>query len=165
MATEGTKGVETNGAALEKTVTFTALKPHLFVEPSKASDAVAFYKSAFGAEELNRVSHPKRKADQELPLLLSAEIKLGSTSILISDVSDDPSAPVTTVASGLVFCLETEDVEAAVEKAVKAGAVADGEISDGEGTWCSGRVGNVKDPYGIVWAICTPGKKCVNLEA
>lgn len=89
MATENT-----NGAAVEKkTVTFTAMKPQLFVESSKASDAVAFYKSAFGAEELNRVTHPKRKADQELPLLLSAEIKLGSTSILISDVSDDSTAP------------------------------------------------------------------------
>ncbi|KAI3817077.1 hypothetical protein L1987_10864 [Smallanthus sonchifolius] len=52
MATEGTNGVETNGAAVEKkTVTFTALKPQLFVEPSKASDAVAFYKSAIGVEE------------------------------------------------------------------------------------------------------------------
>lgn len=93
MATEATNGAgETNGAAAEKTVTFTSLKPQLFVEASKASDAVAFYKAAFGAEEVNRISHPKRKADQELPLLLSAEIKLGSSSILISDLSDDSTA-------------------------------------------------------------------------
>ncbi|KAK9059479.1 hypothetical protein SSX86_020181 [Deinandra increscens subsp. villosa] len=166
MATEGANGVEINGASAEKkAVVFTALKPQLFVESSKASDAVAFYKAAFGAEELNRVSHPKRKADQELPLLLSAEIKLGSTSILISDLSDDSTAPVKTASSGLVFCLETEDVEAAVETAVKAGAVADGEISEGEGTCCGGRVGKVKDPYGIVWVICTPAKKFANVEA
>ncbi|MEI4867204.1 hypothetical protein, partial [Klebsiella pneumoniae] len=39
-----------------KVVTFSALKPQLFVEAPKASDAVLFYKEAFGAEEVNRVS-------------------------------------------------------------------------------------------------------------
>ncbi|MFS7944974.1 putative glyoxalase/Bleomycin resistance protein/Dihydroxybiphenyl dioxygenase [Helianthus anomalus] len=165
MATEVTNGVDHNGAE-NKTVTFTAVKPQLFVEASKANDAVSFYKSAFGAEEVNRVTCSKRKADQEVPLLLSAEIKLGDTSIIVSDVSDDSNASVKTVSSGLVFCLETDDVEAAVEKAVKAGAVADGEISEGEGTCCGGRVGKVTDPYGVVWAICTPtAKKCANVEA
>ncbi|CAH1417504.1 uncharacterized protein At5g48480 [Lactuca sativa] len=168
MATEATNGAaagEKNGAATEKAVTFSSLKPQLFVESAKASDAVAFYKAAFGAEEVNRVSHPKRKADQELPLLLSAEIKLGSSSILISDLSDDSTALVKTVGTGLVFCLETEDIEAAIDKAVKAGAVAEGEITEGEGACCGGRVGKVKDPYGIVWLICTPAKKCANVEA
>ncbi|KAJ9548823.1 hypothetical protein OSB04_021366 [Centaurea solstitialis] len=171
MATEATNGAaagEVNGAAaaaaVEKAVTFSALKPQLFVESSKAADAVAFYKAAFGAEEVNRVSHPKRKADQELPILLSAEIKLGNASILISDLTDDSTAPG--YWSGVL--LETEDIEGAVEKAIKAGAVAEGEISEGEGACCGGRVGKVKDPYGIVWLICTPttaAKKCVNVEA
>ncbi|XP_076950981.1 uncharacterized protein At5g48480-like [Bidens hawaiensis] len=157
-------------AAVEKsntTVTFTAMKPQLFVESSKANDAVAFYKSAFGAEEMSRVSHPKRKADQELPLLLSAEIKLGNTTFIVSDLSDDSTASVKTVSTGVVFCLETDDIEAAVEKAVKAGAVADGEIGEGEGgACCGGRVGKVKDPYGVVWAICTPAvKKSDDVEA
>ncbi|KAI3771405.1 hypothetical protein L6452_02569 [Arctium lappa] len=168
MATEATNGApagEINGAAAEKTVTYSSLKPQLFVESSKATDAVAFYKAAFGAEEVNRVSHPKRKADQELPMLLSAEIKLGNASILISDLTDDSAAPVKSVGTGLVFCLETEDIEAAVDKAIKAGAVAEGEISEGEGASCGGRVCKVKDPYGIVWLICTPAKKCVNVEA
>lgn len=96
MATEATNGAaaaEINGASAEKTVTFSSLKPQLFVESSKATDAVAFYKAAFGAEEVNRVSHPKRKADQELPILLSAEIKLGNSSILISDLTDDSTTP------------------------------------------------------------------------
>ncbi|KAI3810868.1 hypothetical protein L1987_20491 [Smallanthus sonchifolius] len=168
MATEVTDGPaagDANGAAVEKTVTFTAVKPQLFVEYAKVSDAVAFYKSAFGAEEVNRITHPKRKADQELPLLLSVEIKLGSSSILVSDLSEDSTAPGKAVGSGVVFCLETEDIEAAVDQAVKAGAVAEGEISEGEGACCDRRVGKVKDPYGIVWSICTPAKKCVNVEA
>ncbi|KAI7730474.1 hypothetical protein M8C21_019554 [Ambrosia artemisiifolia] len=168
MATEVTNGVEHNGADVEKkTVTFTSVKAQVFVESLKANDAVSFYKSAFGAEEVNRVSYSKRKADQELPGLLSAEIKLAGTSFIVSDLSDDSNALVKTVSSGMVFCLETEDVEAAVEKAVKAGAVADGEISEGEGACCGGRVGKVTDPYGVVWVICTPSvaKKSANVEA
>ncbi|KVH94194.1 hypothetical protein Ccrd_003747 [Cynara cardunculus var. scolymus] len=53
---------------------------------------------------------------------------------------------------------KTEDIEAAVDKAVKAGA--EGDMTEGEGAWFGGRVGKVKDPYGIVWLICAPAKKC-----
>lgn len=67
--------------------------------------------------------------------------------------------------SGCVICLETEDVEAAIAKAVGAGAVQEGEITEGEGACCGGRVGKVKDPYGFVWLICSPAKKCVDVEA
>ncbi|XP_021978082.1 uncharacterized protein At5g48480 isoform X2 [Helianthus annuus] len=163
MATDATNGA----APAAPQVTFTALKPQVFVEASKVNDAVAFYKAAFGAEEVNRVSNPKRKADQELPLLLSAEIKLGSSTILISDLADDSTALVKASGTGLVFCLETEeeDIEAAVEKAVKAGAVAESEVTEGDGACCGGRVGKVKDPYGIVWLICAPAKKCADVEA
>lgn len=85
-----------NGGA-EKTVAavvFTAVKPQLFVEATKANDAVQFYKSAFGAEEVSRSTHSKRKAEQEIPLILSAELKLAGFSFLVSDlVADDSSAP------------------------------------------------------------------------
>ena len=84
-----------NGGA-EKAVAeviFTAVKPRLVVEAPKASEAVQFYKAAFGAEEVARTMHPKRKADQELPLVLSAELKLAASTILVSDLSDDNAAP------------------------------------------------------------------------
>ncbi|PWA63671.1 hypothetical protein CTI12_AA351130 [Artemisia annua] len=73
------------------------------------------------------------------------------------------------IGTGIVFWLETEDIEAAVEKAVKAGAVAEGELTEGEGACdaAAGRVGKVKDPYGIVWVFCTPApaKKTADVEA
>lgn len=55
--------------------------------------------------------------------------------------------------------METEDIEAAVANAVKAGGVSDGEITEGEGAYGGGRVGKVKDPYGGVWLICSPATK------
>ncbi|KAL1565686.1 hypothetical protein AAHA92_01380 [Salvia divinorum] len=144
-------------------VVFTAVKPWLVVEAPKANNAVQFYKAAFGAEEVSRVNDPKRKAEQELPLIRSAELKIGSSIFVVSDLSED--SPVKSAESGLVFCLETEAVEAAIAKAVGAGAVSDDEVAEGEGACCGGRAGRVKDPYGNVWLICTPAKKCGGVAA
>ncbi|XWS76004.1 hypothetical protein CRYUN_Cryun01aG0140300 [Craigia yunnanensis] len=157
---------EVKNGVVEKAaaVKFTAMKPQLMVEAPKAVDAVQFYKTAFGAVEAGRTVYPKRKAEQDLPHILSAQIELAGSTILVSDISDD-STPVKTEGTGCVLCLETEDVEAAIEKAVSAGAVAEGEITDGDGACCGGRVGKVKDPYGYVWLICSPAKKCADVEA
>ncbi|KAE8692123.1 hypothetical protein F3Y22_tig00110858pilonHSYRG00037 [Hibiscus syriacus] len=145
-------------------VTFTAVKPQLMVEAPKAADAVQFYKSAFGAVEVDRTLHPKRKAEQELPHILSAQLELAGSTILVSDIAEN-SDPVKTEGTGCVLCLETEDVEAAIAKAVSVGGVAEGEITEGDGACCGSRVGKVKDPYGYVWLICSPAKKCVDVEA
>nr|XP_023891340.1 uncharacterized protein At5g48480-like [Quercus suber]POE62027.1 uncharacterized protein CFP56_56417 [Quercus suber] len=94
----------TNGSSEKKTgggndimevieVKFTALKPQLVVEAPKANEAILFYKAAFGAEELGRTLHPKRKADQELPLILSAQLSLAGSTILVSDLADPSETP------------------------------------------------------------------------
>ncbi|KAL3621884.1 hypothetical protein CASFOL_034080 [Castilleja foliolosa] len=165
MAQEVQNGAGDVNASKADAVAFAVVKPWLVVEAPKANDAVLFYKEAFGAEEVSRVNHSKRKADQELPLVLSAELKLGSSTIVVSDLTDDISAPFKSAVIGSVFCLETENVEAAVVKAVAAGAVSEGEISEGEGACFGGRVGKVKDPYGNIWLICSPSKKCTDVAA
>ena len=92
MAQEVQNGGAEKAAACEAVVLFTAVKPRVLVEAPKANDAVQFYKAAFGAEELGRTMHPKRKAEQELPHVLSAQLKLGGSTILVSDVCVDDSA-------------------------------------------------------------------------
>ena len=72
---------------------------------------------------------------------------------------------VKTEGTGCVLCLETMDVEAAIAKAVSAGAVAEGEITEGDAACNGGRVGKVKDPYGYAWLICSPPKKCSDVDA
>jgi len=65
--------------------------------------------------------------------------------------------------AGMIFRLETDDVEAAIAKAEAAGAAREGDaVTEVEG---EGRVGKVKDPYGYVWAISSPVKKVVDVEA
>lgn len=66
--------------------------------------------------------------------------------------------------NGVILCLETENVEAAIAKAVAAGGVAEGEITEGESACCDGLVGKVKDPYGFVWVICSPASQCDEAE-
>lgn len=77
---------------VEKTVTFTSLKPQLLVEAPKAADAIQVYKSAFGAVEVSRNLNTKRKAEQELPLISSAHLQIGGFSLVISDLVNDSEA-------------------------------------------------------------------------
>jgi uncharacterized glyoxalase superfamily protein PhnB len=75
-------------------VSFKSFKPQLFVEAPKANDAVQFYKTAFGAVETCRTTQPKRKADQELPHIVSAQLQLAGSTFLVSDLSDDSASYV-----------------------------------------------------------------------
>lgn len=163
MAQEEVQNGGLQKAAVE--VAFTAVMPQLVVEAPKASDAVQFYKAAFGAVETGRTTHPKRKAEQELPHVISAQLKLAGSTIIVADLAEN-SAKVKTDGTGITLCLETEDVDGAVAKAVAAGAVAEGEITEGAGGCCGGgRVGKVKDPYGFVWFVCSPAKMSCTVEA
>ncbi|MQL94683.1 hypothetical protein Taro_027331 [Colocasia esculenta] len=156
--TEAAIAGQENGSAEATAAVFVSFKPQLVVPAQKAEEAVQFYKAAFGAEEVRRVSHPKRKAEQDAPLLLCAEIKIGSSSLLVCD--DDAAA--TKPGEGVVFRLETEDVEAAVSKAVKAGASLDGELLEGEAPFGAGLYGKLRDPFGQVWIVASAGKSCVS---
>jgi hypothetical protein len=76
-----------NGAAA-KMPTFSTLKPHLIV----ATDAISFYQRVFGAEEIDKSHHSKRKADQELPLILHTHLKFISAEVLVCDEAEEVKA-------------------------------------------------------------------------
>lgn len=109
MAEEAHNGGGAEKEATKVAVVFTSVKPKLFVKAPKAIDAVQFYKNAFGAEEVGRVNNPKRKADQETPLILSVELKIGSFSFIVSDLTEeDSTAPYVFLIFALfklVFCV------------------------------------------------------------
>ena len=76
--------------------------------------------------------NPKRKADQEIPHVLSAELKIAGSLFLVADSLDDSATPMKTGGNGVVFALETDDVESAIAKAVKIGAIVDIEGTAGD---------------------------------
>lgn len=94
MAQQDAQNGGSENAAAAATVSFVAVKPQLLVEAPKANDAILFFKAAFGAEEVGRTLNPKRKAEHELPLILSAELKIAGSTILVADLVDDTSSPL-----------------------------------------------------------------------
>ncbi|KAK9747835.1 hypothetical protein RND81_02G017600 [Saponaria officinalis] len=144
-------GAENNDGA--KAVTFSAFKPELVVDFPKAVDAMAFYKAAFGAVEVSRVTESKRKADQEIPAVLAAQLKLCSSIFSLTVSADDSS--LANNESAVALTLETDDIDGAVAKATTAGAVLEGLISDVQGNTRSVKL---KDPYGYLWIIGSVAK-------
>ncbi|XP_022732198.1 uncharacterized protein At5g48480-like [Durio zibethinus] len=135
------------------------MKPQLMVEAPKAVDAVRFYKIVFGIVDNGCTLYPKCKAEQELPHILSVQLELTGSTILVSDIGDD-FTPMKSEKTGCVLYIETEDMEAVIAKVVSAGAV-----TEGDNACCDGCVGKVKAPYGYGWLIYSFAKKCTDVEA
>ncbi|HET9200262.1 MAG TPA: VOC family protein [Dehalococcoidia bacterium] len=109
-----------------------------------ASDAIEFYKRAFGAEELYRLENPDGS-------LGHAEIKIGDSIVEISDEWPEGGifSPLTLNGNSCTLTLVVEDTDSAFQRAVEAGAKQQRPIKDEP----YGRIGWVDDPFGHRWAI------------
>jgi PhnB protein len=112
-----------------------------------AGDAVAFYKKALGAEEVMRIGGPGGKIGH-------AEIRIGDSRIMLADEHPELQAlsPKTIGGSPVSIHLYVEDVDTAVERAVKAGAKLIRPVAD---QFYGDRVGGIEDPFGYRWFIAT----------
>jgi len=121
------------------------ITPYLTLD--EATDAIEFYKDAFGAEELMRMEAPGGKIGH-------AELKIGDSILMIADTfpqtTTRPPSELGGTTAG-VF-LYVEDVDSVVSRAVKAGAQVTQEVDD---MFWGDRFGSVKDPFGHVWSIAT----------
>jgi PhnB protein len=121
------------------------ITPYLTLD--EATDAIEFYKDAFGAEELMRMEAPGGKIGH-------AELKIGDSILMISDsfpqATTRPPSELGGTTAG-VF-LYVEDVDSVVNRAVTAGAQVTQEVDD---MFWGDRFGSVKDPFGHVWSIAT----------
>jgi PhnB protein len=119
-----------------------AIVPHIYVDG--ASDAIAFYKRAFGAAELFRIARPDGK-------ILHAEISICDSVLMVGDPDDrlygEPRALGRCTASLHIF---TDDNEALLRRAVEAGA---DEIQSPTEMFYGANSASVRDPYGHVWVL------------
>jgi len=120
-----------------------------YISVKGASDAIAYYKKAFGAQELMRMPGPDGTIGH-------AELKFGDSIVMMADEMNHPDAisksPRTLggVTSGL--CLYVEDCDAVFNQAVAAG----GKVRRPLATMFYGdRSGTIEDPFGQVWTIST----------
>ena len=122
-----------------------SVTPYLIL--SGASDAIAYYKKALGAEEVLRMEDPGGKVHH-------AEIKIGDSRIMLADEHPELQAlsPKTVGGSPVSIHLYVEDVDAAVSRAVAAGAKLIRPVAD---QFYGDRVGGVEDPFGYRWFIAT----------
>jgi len=118
--------------------------PYLSIR--NASEALDFYKKAFGAHELFRLGHNGK--------IGHAEIAIGQAVVMLSDESPDFDAlsPATIGGTPVVIHLYVADVDAFTEKAVAAGLKVLRPIAD---QFYGDRGGKFEDPFGHRWWIAT----------
>ena len=118
-----------------------------FLTVKDASRAIEFYKQAFGAQQRGDVAKgPDGK-------VMHAELKIGDSIIMLSD--EFPEHGVLSPQSGgagMGLHIYVEGVDAAFDRAVKAGAQVEMPVTD---QFWGDRYGKLKDPFGHKWSIAT----------
>ena len=122
------------------------LTPHLVVKG--ASQAIDFYKKAFGAEEISRAPGPDGKS------LMHAELKIGDSRFFLVDEFPDMNCrgPQTIGGTPVTLHVYVEDVDAAFNQAVAAGAQVRMPLAD---MFWGDRYGVLADPFGHAWSMAT----------
>ncbi|MEM7199196.1 MAG: VOC family protein [Planctomycetota bacterium] len=128
---------------------FRTVTPHLIIDG--CAKALDFYGEAFGAQELMRA--PMEGTDK----LMHASIKIGDSIVMLADAFPDWGSPGPDPKrnSPVMIHLFVEDVDAAYDRAVKAGATAVMPVQD---QFWGDRYGLVQDPFGHRWSIATRTK-------
>jgi PhnB protein len=110
-----------------------------------ASDAIAFYKKAFGAQEVMRFAGPDGK-------LVHAEIKIGDSTLRLMDEMAGAFGPKSLNGSPVTINMQVKDVDAVIKKAVDAGAVVTMPLAD---QFWGDRYAKLDDPFGHHWSVAT----------
>jgi PhnB protein len=124
---------------------YQSITPYLIL--SGASEAIAFYQKALGASEVMRLDDPIGKIHH-------AEISIGGSRIMLADEHPEIQAlsPKTIGGSPVSIHLYVEEVDAAVDRAVAAGAKLIRPVAD---QFYGDRVGGIEDPFGYRWFLAT----------
>lgn len=114
------------------------------------NEAIEFYKKAMGAEEICRLPSPDGR-------IMHAEIRIGDAVVYLCDdfpefCGGQKRNPKALGASTVTLTQYVKDCDAAIDRAVKAGATLKMPASD---MFWGDRYGGVTDPYGHEWSFCT----------
>ena len=126
---------------------FSAITPYISVKD--AQKAIEFYKKAFGAKEVGRITMPDGTIGH-------AELEIGDSKILIANESPQWGnvSPESLGGSPVCLCLYVDDVDAVFANAIKEGAKVRGEM-EVTNQFYGDRSGSLVDPFGHIWTIMT----------
>lgn len=118
-----------------------------FLTVRDAARAIEFYKKAFGAKERGVAKDPDGK-------VMHAELMIGDSIIMLSDEYPEFGclSPQTIGGSSSGLHIYLDGVDAAFDRAVKAGAEVEMPVAD---QFWGDRYGKLKDPFGHKWSIGT----------
>lgn len=124
----------------------TGLAPHLICDG--ASQAIEFYKSAFGAEEMMRLPGEDGR-------IMHAAVLINGVMVMLVDEDHDYGmlGPKALKGSPVILHLMVGDADAAIDRARKAGAKV---VMPAEDAFWGDRYGQVEDPFGHRWSIASP---------
>jgi uncharacterized glyoxalase superfamily protein PhnB len=119
------------------------ITPHIVVRD--ADRAAAFYRDAFGAEEVSRIPTPDGR-------LMSVELRLGDGALHVADEFPELGvlAPPSIGGTPVVLALEVEDADATFDQAVEAGAEVRQPVQE---MFWGARHGQLEDPFGHRWNV------------
>jgi PhnB protein len=125
---------------------FHTITPQLTLKD--ASQAIDFYKRAFGAKELMRMPGPDGKG------VMHAEIQIGDSRIFLADEHPGMGCRSPQSLGGTTGALHlyVNDIDKAFAQAVAAGARELMPITD---MFWGDRFGRVADPFGHEWSLAT----------
>jgi PhnB protein len=134
------------------------LIPHLICSP--CTEAIEFYKKAFGAEEVCRIPAPDKHR------IMHAEVRIGKNMVFLND--DFPEhcggkASTATALKGTPVMIHhyVENCDAAIKRALDAGATVVMPAAD---MFWGDRYGMVTDPFGHKWTFATHVKDMTTAE-
>lgn len=123
---------------------YPSFSPYLCVRD--AAQAIDFYKAAFGATERFRLT------DKTSGKVGHAELVIQGSLVMLSEENPQwgNKSPLTLGGSPITFCLIVKNADAALERAVAAGAAV---LSPAADQFYGFRSACVSDPYGHQWML------------
>lgn len=122
-----------------------SVTPYLIIKG--ASDAIEFYKRAFGATEVMRMPTPDNKVGH-------AELAIGDSKIMLADEHPEMGhrSPQSIGGTGVSLMVYIEKVDDVFKRAIAAGAK---ELQPVKDQFYGDRSGTLQDPFGHVWTLST----------
>ena len=131
-----------------------AVTPSLVVKDARK--AMEFYKKAFGATESYRLDAPDGG-------IMHAEVRIWGAPIMLSEENAKMGclAPASLPGRPSSLYVYVDDVDAAFDRAVQAGAKVEQPVTD---MFWGDRFGTVSDPAGHFWSLATHKQDLSNEE-
>jgi PhnB protein len=136
------------------------LTPHLSIPNNRATEAIDFYKAAFGATErfrllANEPMGPEPSKTPDDKRVMHAHLLINGASILLNDQFPEYVEGKEEKPGAIGLHLQVDDADDWYDRAVKAGGKVRMPPTD---MFWGDRYGQLEDPFGYTWAIAAPIK-------